>query len=186
VVNQIFRTGVPATVDALAILASNFKEIRCYCIRGNHGRTGKFMEETSNWDMVYYYSLESATRHIDNISWNITDDWSMIAEVMGKRFFLYHGNAIKMYLKTPIYGINTAGMGWQGAVGHFDYLSLGHFHSIGVWEQNDFDVMLNGSFVSNDDWTEEVLARKSQARQLLSFVHPKYGITGWHAIQLAK
>lgn len=88
VVNQIFRTGIPATVDALMVLASNFKEVRCYCIRGNHGRTGKFMEETSNWDMVYYYSLENATRHIPNISWNITDDWSMIAEVMGKRFFL--------------------------------------------------------------------------------------------------
>jgi predicted phosphodiesterase len=184
-VNQIFRHGMPVCVDSMARFASNFRTVTNKCVRGNHGRTGKFAEETSNWDLVFYEAMKLATRQVPNVSWDITEDWKLLTEVMGWKFLLNHGHTIRMQLNIPHYGITTRGMRWQGSVGRYDYLCLGHFHTSSMMDWNEWELFLNGTFVSDDDFTEENLGLVSSTRQILFFVHPEQGVTARYKLQLA-
>jgi len=177
VVNQIYRIGLPAFHDALYRLGSNFKTIDNYCVRGNHGRTSKFADEMSNFDTIMYETLRLATREMKGISWHIENNWKLLVNVMGKQFLLTHGDSVKMYLKTPIYGLNTSGMNWQGSVEPYDYLCVGHFHTAGEWDYNNFEIILNGTFVSDDEWVQEKIGQRVPPKQRLFFVHPTQGIT---------
>lgn len=184
VLNQIYRTGLPAFVDALIALADNFKQVRVVATRGNHGRTGKFAKETSNWDIVFAESLKLALANVPNIAWNIVDDeFYTVEEVLGWKFFITHGHQVRAWMNIPFYGLIQRMMRWRGSIGEFRYMITGHFHTIGTFEWNDGVLYANGTFLSDDDYAKEQLGMSSSLAQWLLFVHEKVGVSAQHTIR---
>ena len=73
---------------------------------------------------------------------------------------LAHGDQIPMYLNIPAYGITQRLMRWQGSVGDFDVLILGHFHNFVQMDWNDKQFFVNGTFVTDDAWVQQKLGLK--------------------------
>lgn len=184
VLKQVFRIGLPEFTKQLILLSKFFKNINVFCIRGNHGRSGRFAEESSNWDIVFYEALKLATANYKNINWNVSYDWNLRLKIYNWVFELIHGHQIKMYLNVPYYGITMKGSRWQGSHGHYDYLLLGHFHNAAMSQFNDWEFFLNGSFSSSDDFADEVLGLLGSTEQLFFGVHHRKKVTWRYKIKL--
>lgn len=184
VVNQMFQVAVPAFCEFLGQMAALFTEVEVHCVRGNHGRAGRFAEETSNWDIVLYRTLEIAMRDNPRVTFDITHDWKKFVDVMGTRFLVAHGHQIKSVLNIPWYGVTTKVMRWAGSLGHFDCLVIGHYHTRAYSDWNNQQFIMNGTFVTDDDFAEEVVGMTSSTMQTLVFVHPQWKITAYYAIEL--
>lgn len=68
-------------------------------------------------------------------------------------------------------------MRWQGSIGDFDYLCMGHFHNATMLDWNGKTIFVNGTFLSDDEWTMQRLGLSSSLCQLLLGVHPKRGVS---------
>ena len=181
---QVFQTGVPEFSNMFVNLLKYFKKIRIHCVRGNHGRCGRFADETSNWDIALYEACKIATQNYKNIEWNISYSWENIFKIYDWKFLLVHGHQIKMAMNVPHYGITSKGMRWQGSMGHFDYLILGHFHVAQYCEWNEWEYMMNGTFSTDDEFSQEVIGLMGSSKQLFFGMHPRKGITWRYKINL--
>jgi len=182
---QVFQTGVPEFSSMFINLLKYFKKINIHCIKGNHGRSGKFADETSNWDLALYEACKATTQNYKNIEWNISYYWDNRFKIYDWKFLLVHGHQIKMQLNIPHYGVTTKGMRWQGSSkGGFDYLLMGHFHTAQMAEWNQFEYFMNGTFSTDDEFSEEVIGMMGSAKQLFFGVHPRKGITWRYKINL--
>lgn len=185
VMGQIFKVGMPAMTEFLKELARHFKVVRFVGVRGNHGRTGKYNPEELNYDLMFYELLKAACVNLNNVKFEITWNWYQVADVRGKKFLCTHGDAIKMWLNIPIYGQTQKGMRWQGALPEaWEYLIMGHFHTIIRYYWNNFKVISNGTFVSGDDFAEQQLGMKSIAKQIMFGVHERQGVTWSYDLNL--
>lgn len=184
VLKQVFQTGLPEFSKQIILLSRFFKKINVHCVRGNHGRSGKFADETSNWDLAFYMACKTATENYKNIEWNISYDWNHRFKIYDWKFLLVHGNQIKMQLNIPHYGVTSKGMRWQGSTGKFDYLIMGHFHSAQMCEWGNFEYFMNGTFSSNDEFSEEVIGLMGSVKQLFFGVHPRKGVSWRYKIGL--
>lgn len=178
VVDQIFKT-VPFVVEQLARLACFFKEVRCYCVAGNHGRVGKFAHESSNWDRVFYKTLELSTQGVPNIKWVIPEGWNLTAKVLNTKILCVHGHQVKMWQNIPAYGLTTRVARWAitEGLGSFDVVFCGHFHTSWRLSWNNIKVFLNGTTADGDEFALEKLGLESSQSQWLLSVHPRQGIT---------
>ena len=167
----------------------NFEEININCVPGNHGRISWTESKHTNWDMVFYKMIEIALKQYDAIHFHYPDNDQknyLIREVMGHKFLITHGNDIKQYYNLPFYGMTRHAMRWQGAIDKdIEYVIFGHFHSINMgWDINDIHIMVNGTFISDDQWAIEKLGLKSSTKQLLFGVSRKRGITWRYGLDL--
>jgi len=138
----------------------------------------------TNWDEIAYHFLKSRFRDFKNIEFTIAERFFQFVDVMGWKFLLVHGDQIPMFLNIPIYGVTTRSMRWQQTLGHFDILTLGHFHNFTAFDWNDSQIIINGTFVTDDEWVAKVLGLKGSCSQTLMSVHPKKGVTFMSKIQL--
>ena len=178
VVDQIFKMAPPVT-DQLARLANEFKQVNHVCVRGNHGRVSKDSHDDANFDRIFYKVLETATRHIPNMTWSIPEGWHAMTKIYDTRFLIIHGNQIKMTLNLPWYGITTRVSRWAATedVSAFDVVCMGHFHSSSVIRWSQKRIFSNGTFVAGDQFALEMLGLESSQSQWLFGVHPKRGTT---------
>lgn len=182
---QVFQVGVPEFSSMFVNLLNYFKRIKIHCVRGNHGRCGRFADETSNWDIALYEACKIATQNYKNIEWNISYDWENMFKIYDWKFLLIHGHQIKMQLNIPHYGVTSKGMRWQGSMGHFDYLIMGHFHSIQICEWNNWTYFMNGTFSTDDEFSQEIIGLMGSSKQLFFGIHPRKGVTWHYKIKLA-
>ncbi len=183
---QVFQTGVPEFSNMFINLLFYFKKIRIHCVRGNHGRVGRFADETSNWDLALYEACKASTQNYKSIEWNISYNWENMFKIYDWKFLLVHGHQIKMALNIPHYGVTNKGMRWQGSMGGFDYLVMGHFHSAQMCEWNNFEYFMNGTFSTDDEFSQEIIGMMGSAKQLFFGIHPRKGVTWRYKINLEK
>lgn len=186
VLKQVFQVGLPEFSNQLIFLSKYFKQINIYCTRGNHSRSGKFADETSNWDTVFYEALKASTQNYKNIKWNISYEWNNRFKIYDWVFELMHGHQCRMYFHTPIYNITMKGSRWQGSHGGFDYLIMGHFHNVVMSQFNNWEFMLNGTFSSSDEYADEQLGLLGSTEQLFFGIHPRKKVTWRYKIKLDK
>lgn len=191
-IDQIFSYAVPKFTEFLGFCAENFEEVVVYGNKGNHGRlnASKWSSSRStNWEFVFLKALEMATRNVSNIEWHIdTKDWKSLFRVQGHGFLATHGDMIRMYYSTPIYGMTRQSMRWANAYQRkikLSYFLFGHFHSAGSFRFNHVNIIMNGSFVSNCPYAEEHLGVASVPEMMLFGVHRKFGVTWRYPLRLA-
>ena len=164
------KNGTKALWDMLVDLSGldNIKQVRVCCVRGNHGRTGGFGHEASNWDNVVYDNLELVNNictEIDNISINTNYANFNSINVRGHKILIRH--------EAPV-GADTSAQkakyaGWFD-VHKADAVCYGHFHHWGVMTYNDRPIFRNGSLPGADDLAERIAVTNSPAQML-------YGVT---------
>jgi len=181
IMDQIFQGTVPMLEKLMLTLIPMFPGgIDIYAVPGNHGNLGRMNAVTTNWDTMIYKIVQAKLQNYKDIRWHIADKtFYQMIPIMGKMFLISHGDMIPRYLNIPIYGITQRAMRWQGSLGNFDYMCLGHFHTPIRMDWNMVEILINGCFVSEDQWVLKVIGMSTEPAQVFFGVHKNIGIT-WH------
>lgn len=179
VVKQVFIL-VKEVAEQLEFLSNHFKKINIKYVPGNHGRNSKFGDKYTNWDTVFYMALEAVLKGNQNINFEGPKDKDVMLtfKINGHKFLAVHGNNINMWMNIPWYGIIQKSMRWKGSLDEdWNYILLGHFHNYANFDWNDIEAIVNGTFVTDDDFGVEKIGMRSPSKQVIFGVHKKYGIT---------
>lgn len=184
--DQIFDGAVPLTEKFLLTILPYFPEgIDIWCVSGNHGSVSKLNAPSTNWDTLIYKILEAKTQNYKKLRWHIEEKlFYQMVSIMGKKFALAHGDCIPRYLNIPIYGVTQRAMRWQGSLGNFDYMCLGHFHTPLRMDWNNTEILINGCLISEDQWVLKVIGMTTTPSQLMFGVHPRKGISFFYKLKL--
>ena len=181
---QLFQHALPALERFFQELLNDFEKIKVTCVHGNHGSLGKFMANTTNFDDVAYEFLKAVFRDEPRIEFSTTLQFYNVAQIYGYKFLLVHGDKIPSTWSIPYYGITTRSMRWEGSIGQYNYLCMGHFHTYTIIDVSTRVVFINGTFLSDDEWTIKTLGWTSSVCQMLLSVHPKQGVSFVRRINL--
>jgi hypothetical protein len=77
-------------------------------------------------------------------------------------------------------------MNWCNSYGGIDYQLFCHFHHCVFFTVSKLAVLINGTFISDDEFTMKKLGVNPPPRQWAFCLHPKYGITAKWEIHLDK
>ena len=179
VMDQVFKIAVPILTEMLLTLAEHYEQIDVYTVDGNHGSLGKYAAMKTNWDTVTYLAVAGQLKNHPRIKFSIEQElFYQRVKIWKWEFLLVHGDQIPMHLTLPFYGLTTRGMRWQGSLpGKFHYLCLGHFHVASFLDWNDFEIFINGCFVTDDQYVLKKLGLRNSTVQITFGVHPRRGVT---------
>ncbi len=186
---QQIREMTQIATEEIVGLAEHYRKVNIVAVPGNHGRVGRYHDPVTNWDNLFYLMLEATLRSHPRISTRIParkEDWWMIQEVRGHPFLLHHGDSIRMWQNIPLYGIIQRGMRWQGSMpDDWEYMAMGHFHVIDAgMSWNEFEILLNGTLLSGDNFSLRNLGMASTPAQLTFGVNEHHGVTWRYPIWL--
>lgn len=154
-------------------------------VRGNHGRVTQFTHESNNFDLMFYDLLQAEFRNTENVDINISEGFADIITVQGHGLLIYHGAGIRCFQNIPWYGMTQRVMRWKQSMKQ-DFIAavMGHFHTVGNMRWIGTDIFLNGTAVTDDDFTMENLGMDGEQRFWLFGCHPERGITWRFPIDL--
>ena len=171
----------------LRVLSAKFP-ITCYGVVGNHGRIGRKGEHSpmSNFDYLIYRIMAERLSRFPRIRWIVPESWWQIAEILGWRFLLVHGDDVPSgsYGGIPFYGVARHKFRYRelfkvtsrmdaDAVSDFDFLCIGH-HSEAA---NFLNVLMNGSWPGGTEFSLKRLQLSAIPTQKLFGVHQRHGVT---------
>lgn len=173
-------------VDVLVKLMLSFLDrklpISFYGVRGNHGRTGKETDPTSNWDIMIYKILNFwvETQKLTN---KITVDYAENTEALN--FKIRGHNYLAMH-RAPEQGGTPSGRvkfnAWARA-NSAKAVVYGHFHHFSVDDVDGVRVFRGGSTVGGDGLSAS-MAKYSEPTQCVWGVTDDRIMTFFYAIDL--
>jgi len=109
VCDQIF-TAVREVTKAILSLNKVYPNIKFYGVYGNHGRVAKRGKEKLfvNWDYMIYKYLEAILVEQKGIIFLTPRAPFTVANILGNKFFLTHGDQIRGWNGLPFYGMVRA------------------------------------------------------------------------------
>lgn len=158
IITQIMEVS-EVMAGAIAELSKHIPEIRVYCVYGNHSRCfGDKSQATrkENFERMIAHYLKVRLPDITIISSKV-DDY-LVMPIAGRTIVMCHGdkdsssNAVKNYVNV----INRKP----------DEIHMGHYHNFSISNDNDCEIIVNGSLVSTDDYAIS-LRRSTKASQTL-------------------
>jgi predicted phosphodiesterase len=184
--DQVFGYAVPLLSWFLAECAKNFEEINVHCVRGNHGRGEKGSSEKTNWDDVIYKVLETKFADVKHVKFHIAREFYQIFKVSDTRFLLAHGDQVRGgTYSIPLYALLQRMLRWATSMTEdWDVLCVGHWHCYGHIDQNNQELIVNGTLVSDDEYVRRQYGWSSSTLQVMFGVHPRKGITWEYRIKL--
>ena len=170
-------------------LAENFEQVRVVCEFGNHGRIGKYgvMPKGDNVDRMAYRIVEDRTKDIAHVTWQQSDNWYQHFAIGNYRVLLVHGDEVRTYSGTPLFGTLRRVSAWAaGVVPTFEDCYMGHWHNpISATIGNGNRVFITGSPESGNAYAAEHLAAQARPSQRLHFIDPEKGrVTGEYVVWL--
>lgn len=190
IVEQMFK-GQALIANFLRSLAPHFQKVKIWCIPGNHGRVGeKRGEELAyvNWDHILYRNLEQILSQINNIHFNINQQWWQIVDIFGWKFYLEHGEMLKKYWGISWYSMerrdNRILQMMRSLKRDYDYYIVGHLHESFEWDKGRGERIGNGAFVSGNPFAMRELGLITRPTQKLFGIHKEVGITWRYNIRL--
>ena len=175
---QLFATA--ACIEELVrTFAANFAKVRVVCEYGNHGRIGKYGEgpRADNVDRMAYQIVKDRTGTLTNVSWQMSEAWHQTFSIGAYKVLLVHGDEIRTYSGTPLFGIIKRVSAWAaGIVPEFHDCYMGHWHNpASITIGNGGRVFITGSTESGNIYAAEHLAAQARPSQRLHFIDPKAG-----------
>jgi hypothetical protein len=199
--NEVTYKGQPFHIDLLALdqlfagadymaalvqfIAGQFENVEVHMVPGNHGRT---LKSTLNLDVVLYKMMASLLRDQTNVTlynsqshfaaWRVDKNSGHIPFPRGCNeahdFFAIHGDAVRMYLDQPSYGMCRNVQRYAAACQvPFKYALYGHFHQLGQFGHGH--VWANGAWCGASGWTVKQFQGVAEPAQLLLGINAKYG-----------
>jgi hypothetical protein len=187
--DQVFE-GAYFMAKMIASLAPHYERLELIGVPGNHGRIGKKGQTKYfvNFDLFFYRVLELILRNCENIVCDFPKSFFAVKEIKGHNFFFLHGDNIKMYLRTPFYGLENSARDYFALLSRkslfIDYLVVAHFHRSGNFQLPFGEVIVNGSFVGPNIHSIQHLKTGVSPTQLFFGVNEKHGITWRYSLNL--
>lgn len=193
---QVSIDGPEIIMGLVHWAAEVFQEVEIWAVPGNHGylggRSRREMNPESNGDRMLYQFCKQLTEtsEVDNVTWNVTDDWFDVADLgEGCRFFLLHGDDVRGYQGIPWYGWQRKIMG-VGSLERifpdmaYDHMIGGHFHTPVSIYINGRRLWINASTESHNPYAARQLSAAGEPAQWLLFAKPGRGVTAEYLVQL--
>jgi hypothetical protein len=168
---QLFSTAT-LLADAVRRIAATVPKVRVVGAIGNHGSMGgpvrRSYHPETNFDAMLYNVARMLVRDEPRIEWPETfvageRAWYATDEVLGKRWFLFHGDQVKSAsFGIPWYGFNKRLLGWSTSVAPFEYSASGHWHVPVRMQVNGITHWGAGSTESANTFAQEFLASGGQ------------------------
>lgn len=180
-VNGLREAYVPHIERAATL---DFETVEVVIVPGNHSRSGLFVHESDNYELILGDELKLEFKNHPTINIHTLDDKPARIIIKGLPFLVYHGQTIRMYMKVPWYGIMQRVKEWAFNYDWFYGVMLGHFHMLGDMSEAGRTVLLGGSPVTDDDFSREFLGREATPMWWFYGVHPTRGITWSYRLNL--
>ena len=173
--------------EVLLILASQFKKVYVWEVSAdNHGRLNKKPQykqrALNNMSYLVHAIANAKVAHCKNVIIKATDGIKLVADVMGSKFLIEHGNDTKCYMGIPYYGIErSTGREARRRMNTdktFNYRSIGHWHVPAVIGNQIF---VNGCLTGTTEF-DHALGRCAAPSQCAMFVG-SHGHFGWTAFE---
>lgn len=167
----------------------HFDNVYCVYVPGNHGRrTVKkdYYGAHENWDYLVAKTAQLWCRDISNVDFLIPNSFSVNLDINGVGFQMCHGDDIRGQMGIPFYGmvrrqtkvmaLNNINDGLR-----IRYFCMGHHHVAASLADLDGELLVNGAWPANDQFSYNAFSGYRDPCQLLHGVHPKYGVT-WRTL----
>lgn len=188
---QLFDT---ATMLATLVrrIASVVPKVKVVGAIGNHGALGgpirRSYHPETNADAMLYNVARMQLRDEPRVEWPETlvageRAWYATDEIMGKRWFLFHGDQVKSAsFGIPWYGFNKRLLGWATSVTPFDYSASGHWHVPVRMVVNGITHWGAGSTESANTFAQEYLASGGQRPSQWLLFQGDNGVTAEYCV----
>ena len=179
--------GCEAMAEMIYFWLGQFKEIKFYGVRGNHGRAApRGMEKDYvNWDYVAYKFLESRFKDHKRVIFECPKSWWHSTTIRNHKFLLLHGDELAggggATGKLEAASMNMAGLTRE----IYDYTVGGHYHTVSEMATNFGKVIVNGSFIGADIYSLKSLQKGCKPTQRIFGVHDQRGITWSYDVNLS-
>lgn len=182
-VKQVYDLALPTLTNLLCSFKQQFKTVKFYGVRGNHGRYSRTAPQTSNWDLALYKALAKAQLP-NGIEIHYSEGFSDIVEIEGFKFFIFHGDQIRnVQYGIPYFALIRALKDWCVTYGGFPYAICGHFHKEDYLRvTSTTKLLINGSLVTDDPYALEVIKTSSIPTHWTFGVHKKHGLTWLYSL----
>ena len=158
----------------IRVYASYFETVQVVCEFGNHGRLGRKGELPSgdNIDAMAYRITKDRVQDLNNVSWQMSNDWYQIVIAGEYRALLVHGDEVK-----SSGGIVRKANAWAtGVIEPFQDVYMGHFHTpMAVTMANGGRIFVTGSPESHNEYAREFIGATSVPSQRVHFIDPAKG-----------
>jgi len=183
-VSQIYDLALPTILELLISFRQEFRTVKFYGVRGNHGRYSLTAPRTSNWDMALYKALSGA-KLPSGVEVNYSEDFKIIPTIEGFKFFVFHGDQCSARMGIPYFALTRKVKDWYSTFGGFPYAVCGHFHKedfLRVWSETK--LLINGPLVTDDPYALEIIGASSIPTHWTFGVHKKQGLTWLYSLML--
>lgn len=188
---QLFDTAT-LLAEAVRLIAATVPKVRVVGAIGNHGSLGgpirRSYHPETNFDAMLYNVARMQVRDEPRIDWPETfvageRAWYATDEVLGKRWFLFHGDQIKSAsFGIPWYGFSKRLLGWSTSVIPFAYSASGHWHVPVKMHVNAITHWGAGSTESANTFAQEFLASGGQRPSQMLLFQGEDGVTAEYEV----
>lgn len=184
--------------QAISTLAANFPEVVVDCCTGNHDRITSrhkergVYEKSDSLATIIYYSVKKATKHLDNVKFDITLKPYIEYESFGNKCFGTHGDTVlnpgypgntinAKNLETQINRINASLPNSE----EFKLFFVGHVH-VGtvIHMSNGATLITNGPLTPSDQYSVSIGLFESSCGQSMWESTPEYVVGDYRFIRL--
>lgn len=184
--DQTKLIATPMWRNLMGSFKQHFGEVHFHGIGGNHGHE-KLAPETSREDLRLYDMFEAGLGKEKGIRFFSYDQFYALIEIMGWKFFAFHGDGIPCQQGVPFFALDKKLKSWYMQYGGFDYAVSGHFHKKHTNEiARGVEYFMTSTLVSDDEWALKKLGISSEPSQWLLGIHPNRGVTWRYPIQVDK
>jgi hypothetical protein len=184
-VEQVYDLALPTIASFLVSLKQQFKTVKFYGVRGNHGKYSRIAPQTSNWDLALYKALSNKGLP-QGIEINHFESFGGIVEIEGFGFFAFHGDQIRnAAFGIPYFALIRAVKDWYVTFGGFPYAVCGHWHKEDYLRvTSETKLMINGAGITDDLYTLEQIKTSTIPNHWTFGVHKKHGLTWLYSLML--
>lgn len=204
VLEQALKTAPEICANAIFRLSESFSKLKVCAVPGNHGRNGgkhTTAHPKTNWDTVCYETIKTMVNGTEKfphgdlparIEWDLPMDrdvdWYTVDRVFDWGNMIIHGHEITGgFAGYPWYGVGKKASGWKDAIEYsWDYLYLGHFHTVASAELQHRFMLANGKFDSDDQHALANFGSAGCPSQRLAFYSEEHGLISDSSIFLDK
>jgi predicted phosphodiesterase len=159
---------VMLVVDVISKLIVSLLErklsIKFYGVRGNHGRTGKDTDVTSNWDLMIYMILDFWSKFVlknPKIEIKYTETEYLKFDIRGHGYLIRHIAPEQVDSPAGRVKINEWARRYE-----VKGICYGHYHHAGIFDCDDVRVFRGGSTVGGDSLSDN-MAKHSEPIQVI-------------------
>lgn len=188
---QLFSTAT-LLAEVVRTIAATVPKVIVRGATGNHGALGgpirRAYHPETNADAMLYNIARLQLKDEPRVEWAETlvageRAWFATDEVLGKRWFLFHGDQVKSAsFGIPWYGFNKRLLGWATSVAPFDYSASGHWHVPVRMNVNGITHWGAGSTESANTFAQEWLASGGQRPSQWLLFQGQDGVTAEYCV----